>query len=57
MQAVGALLAGAVAGRLSPSIAMTCLGVASLAVTLIAVVDAPDRERHRDITDELAPAI
>jgi MFS family permease len=57
MQAVGALLAGAVAGRQSPSMTMTCLAIASIAVTLIVVLDAPDREQHRAITDELAPAI
>jgi predicted MFS family arabinose efflux permease len=57
MQAVGALLAGAVAGRLSPSTTMTCLAVASIAVTVIVALDAPDREQSRDITDILAPAI
>jgi hypothetical protein len=54
MQAVGASLARAVARRRSPSTTMTCLAVASIAVTLIVVLDAPDREQSRDI---LAPAI
>jgi hypothetical protein len=53
-QAVGASLARAVARRRSPSTTMTCLAVASIAVTLIVVLDAPDREQSRDI---LAPAI
>jgi hypothetical protein len=33
------------------------VAVASIAVTLIVVLDAPDREQSRIITDKLAPAI
>lgn len=46
MQAIGASLAGTVAGRLSPGLTMTCLALASIAVTL-GVPPRTDRRSRR----------
>jgi MFS family permease len=53
MQAVGASLAGALAGWLSPATTMTCLAVASIAVTLAVVLDG--RQEVGDRALEPAP--
>lgn len=51
MQAIGASVAGTLAGRLSPGATMTCLAVASVAVTLAVFVGGPSKAELSEPAD------